>query len=538
MDDEVRAALTRLDELCRRPEGAEPAFLACPPRQSDRHEGGGDDGGEDGGDGTLRRTRDGPSDGGLAYLSLHDVAGLVRAREVTCAEVVDTVLERIDRFDRDLRAFITVTSDGARERAAHADRELAAGDDRGPLHGLPVSLKDVIATAGVRTTCGSHRDEHVVPISDATAWSRLRECGSVLVGKNNMMEFAYAAELGNERWGVTRNPWDRARTAHGSSSGSAVAVATGMAYAALATETGASIQRPASFCGVVGFKASYGRVSRAGVAPTSWSMDHVGVMTRSVADAATALSVVVGPDPADPTTAGGTGVDWSRGLGSASRLRDLRIGVPARHIDGHVDDDVADAFWAAVAECRSAGAAVVTVDPPELEYAATTSVALRTAEAYSHHARALRERPDGYSEALRRQLEKGQALTAEDYLRAQRARRAIAGAMSTTFAEIDLMLSPTTPTAATLIDDGMAAVRDRPWEVGPHQYNAARVFSLVGLPVVSLPCGYTRSGMPISLQVGGRRWDEGTVLSAAHDYERRTRWLRHPPDYPERPRTS
>lgn len=536
----ARSAIARLDELCSGLPGAEPAFLgwedatASPrnPLASDRVPASTRARPVQRGPALARpRSSSPPARTELAYLELNEVAELVARRAVSPVELCDVVLDRVARFDGELGAFITVTAELATERAAAAEKEIAAGHYRGPLHGVPISLKDLIATAGVRTTNGSKLDADVVPTADATVWRRLAEQGAVLIGKTNMMEFAYAAELVNERWGVTRNPWDLQRTAHGSSSGSAVAVATGMSYASLASETGASIQRPASFCGVVGMKPSYGRTSRAGVAPTAWSMDHVGVITRSVLDAAITLDVVSGYDPLDPTTRSGSRADqWSGGV-RESGLRGLRVGIPRRHIDGQVDEEVETAFWLAADECRAAGATVHFVDPPELEYAATTSVTLRTAEAYSHHGPALRRRPDGYSDGLRRQLELGAALSAEDYLRAQRARRAIDAAMATMFSEVDVMISPATPTAATLIADGMAAVRDRPWEVGPHQHNLARVFSLLGLPVLSLPCGYTQGGLPISLQIGGRRFDEATVFAAALDYEQRTQWLRHPHRY-------
>ena len=480
------------------------------------------------------RTGD-PADGAggarLAYLELHEVAQLLRTRTVSPVEVCDEVLHRIRSHDGELGAFITVTAEAARAAAAVAADEIAAGAYRGTLHGIPMSLKDVIATAGVRTTCGSRLYEGAVPDEDATAWARLARGGAVLVGKNNMMEFAYAAEIVNERWGVTRNPWDLDRTAHGSSSGSAVAVATGMAYAALASETGASIMRPASFCGVVGFKPSYGRVSRAGVAPTAWSMDHVGVLARSVRDAGIVYQEMAGTDVRDRTTRAAPPALSALVPEQPGALRDLTVGVPCRHIDGQVDDEVATAFYEAVDVCRAAGARVVEIDPPGLDYAAVTSVTIRTAEAWAHHAAAYRAQPDGFSAGLRRQLERGSELSAEDYLLAQRARQQIAASLRDVMRDVDVVASPTTPTAATPIRAGMAAVRDRPWDIGPSQYNLARVFSLLGLPTVSLPSGYTGAGLPLSLQLGGRRWEEATVLAAAHDYEASTGWLRHPPGF-------
>ena len=462
----------------------------------------------------------------LAFAPLHEVARMVSARVVSPRELCDVVLARIEQYNHEVGAFITITADAARARAKAAERSLAGGAELGPLHGIPVSVKDVIATAGVATTRGSALHEHDVPDRSAAAWQRLDDAGAVLVGKNNLMEFAYSSSLVNEHFGVTRNPWDLRRTPNGSSSGSGVAVAAGMSYASLGTETGASIQRPASFCGIVGMKPTYGRVSRAGVSPTAWSMDHVGVLTRCVRDAALVIEAMAGPDPRDPTTSPGGAWphDWLQRPG----LSGLRLGIPRRHIEGQVDAEVEAAFWAATEECRAAGATLVDVDPPELAYAGAASVTIRMAEASAAHARMLRQQPEGYSPALRRQLEAGLLLSAQDYLSAQRARRSIDHAVSQTLTDVDLLLSPTTPTAATLLADGMAALRDRPWEIGPQQYNLARVFSLLGMPAVSLTCGYTAGGLPVSLQIGGRRWDEGTVLSAAHDYERRTQWLRRP----------
>lgn len=524
MDASLRTAMARLAEIGSEPPGPEPAFLGWPgPEREDVAATVADPWSE------LPAARGGDVD--LAYLSLHEAADLLRKGDVSPVELCRVALDRIAAHDPELGAFITVTADRALEGAAAAEREIARGDHRGPLHGIPISLKDVVATAGVLTTSGSQLHAARVPAVDASAWAALSAAGAVLVGKNNLMEFAYSSSVTNERWGTTRNPWDLERTSNGSSSGSAVAVAVGMSWASVCSETGASIQRPASFCGVVGLKPTYGRVSRAGVSPTSWSMDHVGVITRSVLDAAMMLEVLAGADPADPTTAAQPTDRWSAAIDPCDALAGARIGVPRRHIDGHVDEEVGVAFWAAIADCRAAGARIVEIDPRELEYAGTTSVTIRSAEASAHHARTLRLDPTGYSEALRRQLERGLAISAEEYLLAQRARRAIGDAVAAVFADVDVIAAPTTPTAATLIEDGMAALGDRPWEIGAHQYNLARVFSLIGLPVVSLPSGYTPTGLPTSIQLAGPRWGERALLRLAHDYEQQTRWWRPPPRY-------
>ncbi|MCC7106183.1 MAG: amidase [Chloroflexi bacterium] len=465
----------------------------------------------------------------LHRLTLEQAADLLRRRAASPAELCEVARERLERFEPQLNAFITVTADVARAAARRAEQEIARGDYRGALHGVPLSLKDIIATRGIRTTRGARLYEEHVPDEDATVWSRLANAGAVLLGKNNCMEFAYGTSLVNERFGAVHNPWDLECTASGSSSGSAVAVAAGIGYASIGSETGASTQRPASFCGVVGMKATYGRVSRFGISPTAWSLDHVGTLTRSVRDAALVFQSVAGPDLRDPTTLDGPAPDW---LSAIERgMHGLRLGIPRAHIAGQVDPDVEAAFWQAAEACEAAGATLVEIDPPELGYAAPTSVGMRMAESSAYHARTLRRHPEGYSAALRPHLEIGNHLTAGDYLQLQRARRAIDRAVSAAFREVDLLIWPTTPTAPTKIIDGVPAMKDRAWDIGPNHYHLVRLCSLLGLPAVSLPCGYTDAGLPLAIQFSGRRLDEATVLVAARDYERRASWLRPPPRF-------
>lgn len=525
MESKVRGALSRLGELCSPDLEVDPAFLGW---------GGADPGGEPSDVPAAWRPEVPPSPGSpdgpeeLAFLPLHQAAGLVAGRLVSPVALCEAVLERIERLDPLLDAFITVTAELARRSARAAADEIARGNHRGPLHGIPVSLKDVIATAGVLTTCGARLLEAHVPTTSATAWSRLEAAGAVLVGKNNLLEFASGGSVGNERFGCTRNPWDPDRLANGSSGGSAAAVAAGMSYGSVATETGASIQRPASFCGVVGMKPTYGRISRAGVTPTAWSTDHVGVLTRSVADVAVLVSTMAGTDDLDPTTsrAGRPGLLPER---ATPGLHGLTIGIPWRHIDGQVDEEVAEGFRRTIDSCERSGVRMRPVDAPELDYAGTTSVAIQLVEATTYHARRASARPKGYSSAFRRRLELGADISAHDYLQAQRARRAIGRAVDELLEEVDLLWWPTTPTAATPVEAGASMLRDRPWKVGASHYNLMRLCSLVGIPAVSQPTATTRDGLPLSVQLAGRRWEEGFLLSAAMGVETVIGWSGRPP---------
>ena len=456
----------------------------------------------------------------LATITLAEAARRVAARELSPVELTRATLERIEALNGHLAAYITVPAELALRQAEEAEREIARSGPRSPLHGIPLALKDNIATAGVETTAASEVLRGWVPSEDATCWARQREAGAVLAGKTLLHEFAIAGSLWSHGFGAARNPWDLMRSTNGSSSGSAAAVAAGLAFAALGTETGASVRRPAAFCGLVGLLGSFGAVSRRGVVVNSWSLDHVGPLARSVEDAALVLEAISGADPGDPFSSG----EPLRGLGQACArgaegLGGLRVGVSWRHAEGTVDEEVLQRVRQAVASMEDAGATVVELELARTEYAAACSSAIMRAEVASAHAAAL-DSGAPYSPQLAARLAADRQIPAGDYLLALRARRAIGEELRAALSRVDVIASPSTATAATPLDGGFGAMRDRPLEVGPQWHNLHRVSSLLGLPAATLPWGRipapgAPSGLPVGLQLIGRHRDEQTLVRAA-----------------------
>jgi aspartyl-tRNA(Asn)/glutamyl-tRNA(Gln) amidotransferase subunit A len=465
----------------------------------------------------------------LPFARISGLAPLIRRREISPVEVTDAVLERVQRLNPRLNAFITVTADLARDEARAAEREIAAGRYRGPLHGIPYSLKDLYLTKGIRTTGGSRILRDHVPDEDSTVARRLRDAGGILVGKTNMHEFAYGTTTINPYYGATRNPWDLDRITAGSSGGSGAAVAAGLGFASLGSETGFSIRRPAAFCGVVGLKPTYGRVSRYGMLPAAWSLDHAGPLARSVEDAALVLQAIAGYDSRDPASSDRDAPDFLEGIGHD--ISGLRVGLPRHHYEQrHVEPAVGAAFEAAVATLRSLGAVPVEVRLPRVAYATVTSTIIMSTEVTAVHDRWIRERPEDYGEDTRGRIRLGYCVGAVDYARGQRLRRWIAEEVASVLRDVDVLASPTTPQVATLIAGGLSALRDQGFEVTDGLYNLLRLYALIGIPAIAIPCGFSPDGLPISLSIAGRAYDEPTVLRVAHAYEQATDWSqRRPP---------
>ncbi len=459
---------------------------------------------------------------GLHDLTLSEAAALVRARQVSPVELTRAMLARIERLDGKLASYITVTAEAALAAAEQAERAARAGDER-PMLGVPLALKDLFDTAGVRTTGGAKILAERVPQRDATAVARLRQAGAVLLGKLNMHEFAFGVSTANPHFGTCRNPWDPSRIPGGSSGGSGAALAAGLCYGSLGSDTGGSIRIPAALCGITGLKPTYGRVSRAGVLPLSWSLDHAGPMARTVRDVALMLTVIAGPDPADPAAASVPVSDFTAGLEDG--VRGLRIGLPRAYFFEQLEDDVAQAVEAAVAALRAAGAEVREVMVPHLEVAAAAFAPIISAEAAAYHQRWLRERPQDYGEDVRQRLFQGLLYPAVDYVNAQRARRWVLDGFLQVLKEVDVLLTPTVPVTAPPIP-GPAVATPNPLTRCTFPVN------LTGLPALSLPCGFDRQGLPVGLQIIGRPFDEATVLRVGHAYQRLTDWhTRRPPIY-------
>ncbi|MFN8591925.1 MAG: amidase [Thermomicrobiales bacterium] len=453
---------------------------------------------------------------------LLDVAALIARGDLSPVEVTAAVLDRVAALEPALNAFVTVLAEEALAEAGRAEKEIAAGDYRGPLHGVPVSIKDLFFTAGIRTTASSRVLADHVPRSDATVVTRLREAGAIIVGKTNMLEFAYAAV--HEDYGPSPNPWDLTRSSSGSSSGSAVAVAAGMGYASVGSDTGGSIRLPAAYCGIVGMKPTYGRISRHGGVPVSWSCDHFGPMTRTVADCAAMLAAIAGEDPRDPTSGRVPVPDYVSLLDRG--LHGMRIGVADAYFREHVSGDVQTVMDQALAHLEGLGATILSVTLPSPSVAVPALLAILMPEATVYHLDWLRERPNAYSNAVRERLELGAITPAVSYIQAQRVRRQFIDDVLRGMAEVDLLVTPTGPTAATPLAGDLVTGDEADPDVLAALINFTGPFDLTGQPAISIPCGFTVSGLPVGMQLVGRPYDEGTVLAAAHAYEQSTEWHR------------
>jgi len=468
----------------------------------------------------------------LCDLPLLEVAEKIRARDVSPVEVNDFVIDRIAELNGTLNAFITILAEEARRDARHAEREILAGDYRGPLHGIPLSVKDLFATKGIRTTAGSRVLGQYVPDHDATVVERLHEAGVVIVGKTNMLEFAYAAVHAD--YGPTPNPWDLRRSSSGSSSGSAVAVAAGMGYGSIGSDTGGSIRLPAAYCGIVGLKPTYGRVSRHGGIPVSWSADHFGPLARTVGDSAALLGAIAGEDPRDPTSGGVPVPDYLATIESGIAGR--RIGIADAYLRRGVDPTVQTLMEEALEELQRLGATVEEIQLPLPSEAVPALLAILMPEATAYHLPWLREQPESYSSAVRERLELGAITPAVSYIQGQQARRRIVDQFLVAMTRVDLLVTPTAPTAATLLEGDLVTNDEADPEVLAALINFSGPFDLTGFPAVSIPCGFTPGGLPVGLQLVAKPWEEGPLLAAAHAYEQATGWhLRLPaaPLWPE-----
>jgi aspartyl-tRNA(Asn)/glutamyl-tRNA(Gln) amidotransferase subunit A len=457
-----------------------------------------------------------PAGGGLTALSLQALAAEFRAGQASPVEATEACLRRIGERDGELNSFLTLCGESALEEAGRLTEELAAGRYRGPLHGVPIALKDLFLTAGVRTTAGSKILQDWVPDRDATVVRMLRQAGAVVLGKLNMHEFAYGITSENPHYGPIRNPYDPERIPGGSSGGSGASVAAGLCYGSLGTDTAGSIRCPAALCGIVGLKPTYGRVSRTGVIPLSWSMDHVGPMTRTVADAAQMLEAIAGYDPADPTSARRPVPAYHRLIEGG--VKDLRLGIPRQHFWRPIHPEVEARVRVAIGELERQGAQVREVFLPCLEYAWAAYLPVKDAEATAYHRRTLRERAGDYGEDVRRLLLRGLFVSGVDYVDGQRARRRIRREFLTCLQEVDALVTPASPIPAPKIGQERVEVGDTSGTPRELLVRNFFPFNLTGLPAVTVPCGLA-DGMPVGLQIAGRPWEEATVLRIARAWE-------------------
>jgi aspartyl-tRNA(Asn)/glutamyl-tRNA(Gln) amidotransferase subunit A len=447
-----------------------------------------------------------------------ELAPRLRRKEISPVELTRDCLRRIEKLNPALNAFITVTAESALAEARTAEIEISRGEWRGPLQGIPIALKDLIDTAGTRTTAASALFQDRVPTEDAEVVRRLRRAGAVILGKNNLHEFAYGGSSLVSFFGDVHNPRNVEHVAGGSSGGSAAAVGAGLCYAAIGTDTAGSIREPAALCGCVGLKPTYGRVSARGVIPLSWSLDHVGPLAASVGDAAMVLQAIAGYDPLDVGSADVPVGDYVSGRFSAlgDGAKGLRVGIPRAHFYDDLDTEVRAAVEQAVAVIKSLVAEMrdVTIEMP-------TDRVVQNAESYAYHAENVARTPELYQPETLRRIRWGADISAAEYIQRRRELEQERRRAHDFFAAVDLLVTPTTPIPAPAIGD----LRKDPAALRPAELTLlrnTRPFNVWGLPTISVPCGFTKGGLPIGLQIAGPHWREDLVLRLASAYEQAT----------------
>ena len=456
----------------------------------------------------------------VAELTLKRASTLLRSKSVSPLELTEACLERIEKYNPSLNAFITITADEARAAAKRMQEEQRRGVWRGALHGIPVAVKDNIDTAGTRTTAASELFKDRVPADDAYVVRRLRDAGAILLGKTNLHEFAYGGSATVSYFNPMHNPWALERISGGSSGGSAIAAAAGLCFGALATDTAGSVRIPASYCGVVGFKLTYGRVSNRGVIPLSWTLDHVGPICRTVEDAALMLGAIAGYDESDPTTTDIEVPDYSRAF--RMETSKLRLGVPRAFFFDGLDEEVSKSVDAAMKLLSKRVASIEDILLPATPLPFGEIYGrVRGIEAYAYHSPWVRQSPEKYQAVTRQRILQGATVTSVGYVEARREVDRLRREIKKTFAKIDLLITPTMAVPPVLITQG-----DDPTAASPRN---TLPFDILGLPTISVPCGFTTAGLPIGLQISGAPFAESKVLLLAHAYEQSTDWHRRHP---------
>ena len=483
----------------------------------------------------------------LPFLTIKEASELIKSKKLSPVELTNSLIDRIESKDDKLNSYITVLSDKALESAGQAEKEISSGNYLGPLHGIPLGLKDIFITKDITTTCGSKMLENFVPPYDATVTTKLMDAGAVILGKNNMDEFAMGSSTETSYFGPTANPWDIARVPGGSSGGSASATAASLCLASVGTDTGGSIRQPASLCGVVGMKPTYGRVSRFGMIAFASSLDQAGPITKTVEDTAIILNAIAGPDPRDSTCVNIEVPDYTQAL--KDDLSGLKIGIPKEYFVEGMDNDVEEASKKAISEIENLGAQIVEISLPHTEYAVLTYYIIAPSEASSNLARydgvkygyraegaeSLRDmyfktRAQGFGEEVKRRIMLGTYALSSGYydayyLKAQKVRTLIKKDFDQAFEKVDAIVAPTTPEVA--------------FKIGEKTQDPIKMYlsdvltipcNIAGLPGISVPCGYSTDGLPIGIQVLGKPFDEETVIHVAHAYEHNTNWRDKQPE--------
>ncbi len=465
------------------------------------------------------------------YLTMTEASALMKAKRLSPVELTQAYLDRIESLDPLVKSFITVLRDEALKQAHELQQEMAAGHYRGPLHGIPIAVKDMFATQGHRTTCGSKILKDNITHYDATVVARLKKAGCILLGKVTLSEFAFGDDVNPLTGeGPTHNPWNLERSVAGSSSGSAAAVCGSLCAGALGTDTGGSIRVPSGYCGIVGLKPTYGRVSRYGVTALAWSLDNVGPMTRSVEDNALMLGVIAGADPADRMCSERPVQEYRKNLRAG--VKGLRIGLPKSYFLEYSTPDGADAVRGAAKLLERQGATLSEVDLPHLKYAVQAEKAIILSEAFAYHQKYLRQgKFDLYTDACRKAWDTARFISAADYIHAQRLRPYLIRDFDKAYEQVDVILTPSTGVEANPIQEDLQTdripMRRVPagnitlMEIGDHMVYPGNI---AGVPALALPCGFSAAGLPLGLQIMGRNFDEATVYRVGAAYEQATDW--------------
>ena len=453
------------------------------------------------------------------HTSLLELGERLRKRSMSPVELTQQCLAQVERLNPILNAFITVTAESALAEARQAEAEIQRGDWRGHLHGVPLALKDLLDTAGVPTTAASALFKDRIPKQDATVVRRLKQAGAVLLGKQNLHEFAYGGSSVVSYFGAVHNPWDPAYIAGGSSGGSAAAVAAEMCWGAIGSDTSGSIREPAALCGVVGLKPTYGRVSASGVIPLSWSLDHVGPIAATVADCAVILQAIAGHDPGDPASVDVPVDDYVGAL--SLQAKPLRVGVPRGFFCESLHPEISAAFEHALAVLKG-----MSADIRDFDLDVTTDRSLQSAESYAYHRKWVAETPELYQPETLRRIRSGENIN--DTAAMQTELKKVRQEIGSVFEQVDVLVTPTTPIPAPTL----AELSEHPETLRPREIvllRNTRPADVWGLPAISLPCGFTAAGLPIGLQIIGPAWGEARVLQLAHAYEQATAWHKRKP---------
>ena len=443
----------------------------------------------------------------MLELSIAEAADLLRRKQISPVDLTRSCLARIEQLNPTINAFIMVMPDSALAEAHKAEDEISAGNWRGPLHGIPIGLKDLIDTAGVKTTCASELFADRVPTEDAEVVRRLKHAGAVLIGKQNLQEFAYGGTSASSYFGAVHNPWDVDRIAGGSSGGSAAAVATGMCFGAIGTDTGGSVREPAAFCGIVGLKATYGRVSARGVFPLSPSLDHVGPLCRNVVDTAIMLQAIAGYDKLDPTSVDAPVDSYTTSLDVKTKRR---IGIARRPFFDDLDPDIAKAMDEALKQIAELSSDVFEIDLPP------APVAVQAPEVYAVHSQYFTSAPELYKPWIRERLKQAAAVDTVAYIQARQELERLRRSIGDVFERVDFIVTPTTPVPPITISEAMTM---SPAPAGELWLRNTRPFNAYGFPTISIPCGFTRAGLPIGLQIAAPNFSEASLLSFAYAFE-------------------